>query len=84
MKYITDKLTNLLLTIIAVLLFLIWQRMPPNVGEIAAAKGAERKALSMKQPVVKAVIPDTIDVNVENLSLDVNVENAPLDVTLVR
>jgi hypothetical protein len=75
MKYTADKLTNLLLAMIAVLLFLIWHRMPPTVGEIAAANGADRKALIMKQPVVKAVIPDTIDVNVENV---------PLEVTIVR
>ena len=73
MKYTADKLTNLLLAIIIGLLFLIWHRMPPTVGEISAAKGADRKALMMKQAVVRAVIPDTIDVNVENTSLDVTI-----------
>jgi hypothetical protein len=84
MKSIADITTNLLLAIIALILFLIWHRMPPTVAEIAAAKGADRKALTMKQPVVKAVIPDTIDVNVENSSLDVDVGNTPIEVTIVR
>lgn len=73
MKYFADILTNLLLGIIAVLLFLVWHRMPPTVGEIAAAKGADKKVLSLKQPVVRAVILDTVDVNVENVPLDVTI-----------
>ena len=80
----TNVVTNVLLAAIAVLLFLIWHRMPPSAGEIAAAKGANRRALTMKQPVVRAVIPDTIDVNVENSSLDVDVSNTPLEVTITR
>ena len=73
--------TNVLLAAIAVLLFMIWHRMPPSAGEIAAAKGADRRALLMKQPIVRATIPDTIDVNVTNSSFNVDVSNTPLEVT---
>ena len=84
MKSISNIITNALLIIIAITLVLIWRRMPPTVAEFNAAKGVDRTTLSMKQPVVRAVIPDTIDVNVENSSLDVDVSNAPIEVTIVR
>jgi hypothetical protein len=82
MNSITAIVTNLLLTAIAVLLFLIWHRMPPSVGEFAAASGEGRRGLIMKQPLVRAVIADTLDVNVVSGSLEVS--NTPLEVTITR
>ena len=85
MKFSQHLATNILLAGVLVLLVLIWHRMPPTAGEIAAAKGSDRKALTMRQPVVRATITDTLDVNVENTSLDVEVGNAlPIPVTIEK
>ena len=56
MKFIYDNITNLLLVLIVVLLALIWHRMPPTLGEITAEKGTNKKAMMLKEPVVRAII----------------------------
>lgn len=83
------QLTNLILLLIAYLLFLIWQRMPPTVGDYRAGK--DPKALYLKQPMIRAGIEGSVDVNIENEPLEVKIKSgnvtldeSPIDVRIVR
>lgn len=86
MKLTSQIVTNVLLAAILTVLVLIWQRMPPTLGDFLALKSNKEAhiALQAKQPVVRAVIPDTLGVDVINRSLDVHIQNTPIEVRVEK
>lgn len=77
MKYLPQILTNILLAGILAVLVLIWQRMPPVVGDFTAAKDNKEAlaALAARQPIIRANtnLSEPIRVDVNNSTLDVRV-----------
>jgi hypothetical protein len=77
---------------IAAFAVLIYQRIPPTLGEYAAAKANRtlQKVVSARMPII--AVPDTVNVNVDNdpltveldRTIDVHIEDDPLPVTIER
>ncbi|HUS13128.1 MAG TPA: hypothetical protein VMZ30_21835 [Pyrinomonadaceae bacterium] len=85
-SFLGAQIGNVLLAVIAALLFLIWQRMPPTIGDYATTK--DQRALYLKQPLIRAEIPGVVDVTVQNEPIEVKggvtLNDSPLDVRIVR
>ena len=78
---------HVLLLVIAILLYSIYLRLPPTVGDLQelAANAKDRKAvqkLMARQPLIR--IPWEVDVQVTNPSLGVEVTNSSLDVEVTN
>ena len=86
MKNTAQTLTNILLAGILAVLFLIWQRMPPVIGDFTAAKDNKDAlaALAARQPLVRANLSEPIRVDVDNSTLSVRVVDTPIEVRSVR
>ena len=72
-------ITNVLLFLIVTFLFLIYQKMPPTLGEIQNAKDPEK--VFGKMPFVK--ISGSVDVDVDT-PLQVEIDNQPIEVEVSR
>ncbi len=84
MNPLARSLNTLLLTAILTTLLLIWQRMPPTVGDLKGVKGDERKALLLRRPAIQIEGEVTGDVSASIAEpLEVKVVNDPLDVFIV-
>lgn len=65
MNTVLRAVNTLLLLAILATLFLIWQRMPPTIGELRAGKTpAEKHALALRSPYIRPTIIDSVSVDV--------------------
>jgi hypothetical protein len=75
-------INTLLLAAILAVLMLMFKRMPVTLADVRNAKPEDRKAMLLKQSLVR--LTDTVSVSVENSSLSVEIENVPLSVQIER
>ncbi len=68
------SLNIILLAGILTALILIWNRMPPSLGEYQRSKGTERTALRSRFPIIQASLSETLQVEVTNTPLSVEIE----------